>query len=88
MGIFDRVKVILYDLSGVETICLEHELQSDLGLDSLQMVTLLIMIEENFQIFLDESDMNPFDLIDVRHVVTLIEKYLGGDTNEETDKED
>ena len=44
MEIFDKVCVILSELSGMETICLEHELQSDLGLDSLQMVTLLIFL--------------------------------------------
>ena len=86
MEIFDKVCVILSELSGMETICLEHELQSDLGLDSLQMVTLLMMLEENFQITLDESDMNPFDLINVRHVVNLVEKYAGGENNEENEK--
>ncbi len=88
MEIFDKVCVILSELSGMETICLEHELQSDLGLDSLQMVTLLMMLEENFQITLDESDMNPFDLINVWHVVNLVEKYAGGENNEENEKED
>ena len=88
MEIFDKVCVILSELSGMETICLEQELQSDLGLDSLQMVTLLMMLEENFQITLDESDMNPFDLINVWHVVDLVEKYVGGENNEENEKED
>lgn len=88
MKIFDKVCVILSELSGMETICLEHELQSDLGLDSLQMVTLLMMLEENFQITLDESDMNPFDLINVWHVVNLVEKYAGDENNEENEKED
>ena len=88
MEIFDKVTVILSELSGMETIFLEHELQSDLGLDSLQMVTLLMMLEENFSIVLDESDMNPFGLINVWHVVNLVKKYLGGDSNEETEKED
>jgi len=88
MEFFDKVCVILSELSGIETICLEHELQSDLGLDSLQMVTLLMMLEENFQITLDESDMNPFDLVNVRQVVDLVEKYAGGENNEENEKED
>ena len=88
MELFDKVCVILSELSGIETICLGHELQSDLGLDSLQMVTLLMMLEENFQITLDESDMNPFDLINVWHVVDLVEKYAGGENNEENEKED
>lgn len=81
MEIFHKVTSMLSELSGVGAICLEHELQNDLGLDSLQMVTLLMMLEENFQIVLDESDMNPFDLINVRHVVNLVEKYAGGESN-------
>ena len=82
MKLFDKVSLILSELSGIETICSEHELKSDLGLDSLQMVTLLILLEENFEIILDESDMNPFGLIKVCHVVKLIEKYIGGDNND------
>ena len=88
MEFFEKVCVILSELSGIETICLEHELQSDLGLDSLQMVTLLMMLEENFQITLDESDMNPFDLANVWQVVDLVEQYAGGENNEENEKED
>ena len=88
MELFDKVCVILSELSGIETICLEHELQSDLGLDSLQMVTLLMMLEENFQITLDETDMNPFDLVNVWQVVDLVEKYAGGEDNEKNEKED
>lgn len=82
MEIFDKVTTILSELSGMETICLEHELIGDLALDSLQMVTLMMMLEENFQITLDESDMNPFDLVNVWHVVDLVEKYVGGDKDE------
>lgn len=47
-----------------------------------------MMLEENFQITLDESDMNPFDLINVWHVVDLVGKYVGGENNEENEKED
>lgn len=85
MKTFDRITDILSTLSGIETICLEQELQEDLGLDSLQMVTLLMMLEENFQITLNESDMNPFDLINVWDVVNLVEKYLGGECDEKED---
>lgn len=87
MEIFDKVCAILSELSGTEAICLEHELQRDLGLDSLQMVTMLMMLEDTFQIVLDESDMNPFDLLNVGHVVGLVKKYAGGDCNEKTEKE-
>ena len=88
MEVFNKVKIILSELSGIETICIEHGLQSDLGFDSIQMVTLLIMLEETFQIILDESDMNPFDLNNVQHVVNLVDKYLSGKNNENDQKED
>ena len=88
METFDKVAAILSELSGYTEIKLEQVLKTDLGLDSLQMVTLLIMLEESFQIVLSESDMNPFDLLCVKHAVNLVEKYLGGDDNGKTEKED
>ena len=78
MESFDKVSEILSELSGMKTIFPEQELKGDLGLDSLQMVTLLMMVEDAFGIVLDESDMNPFDLIRVEQVVDLAEKYVGG----------
>ena len=86
MEIFDNVKYILFELCGIENIYLEQELQGDLALNSLQMITLIIMLEEKFQITLDESDMNPFDLISVLHIVKLIEKYVGGNDSENDQK--
>ena len=82
MKIFDKVAIILSELSGIDNICLEHELENDLALDSLQMITLLMMLEESFLIVLDESDMNPLNLATVQQVVKLVEKYVGGDSNE------
>ena len=55
------------------------------GLDSLRLVTLLVMLEEGFRIVLDEADMNPFDLLTVAHVVGLVEKYIGGENDAEKD---
>lgn len=77
----DKVIEILAELSGTENISLENHLQNDLGLDSMLMVTLLLDIEEKFEIELNESDMNPFDLNTVQDVIALVEKY-GGDKNE------
>ena len=77
----DKVIEILAELSGTENISLENHLQNDLGLDSMLMVTLLLDIEEKFEIELNESDMNPFDLNTVQDVIFLVEKY-GGDKNE------
>lgn len=82
MKIFETVSAIILDLAGVKTITPELDLQKDLALDSLEMVTLLVMLEEIFEITLDESDMNPFDLTTVADVVKLVEKYVDGDSDE------
>lgn len=73
----DRVICILKDLSGLDVIETNNSLVEDLGLDSFYMVTLLIEIEDNFNIELSESDMNPFDLSTVQDVVDLVKKYCG-----------
>ena len=82
MEIFDQVSAVLAELSGTESIRLEDELQNDIGLDSFGLVNLLLTLEESFGITLDESDMNPFDLINVQNVVTLVERYLNGESHE------
>lgn len=81
MKVFDRVAEILKDLSGLNEIKPEDHLQQDLALDSMLMVTLLIELEDEFDIELDEADMNPFDLNTVQDTVDLVNKY-GGDQNE------
>lgn len=87
MEIFDKVTAIISELSGIETIHIEQKLQEDLGFDSLQLVMLLMMLEEKFEIRFHESDMNPFDLTTVYHVIVLIEKYIGGGRHEEYKEE-
>lgn len=81
MEIFEKISEILCELSGIKEIKPEDNLKEDLALDSLSMVTLLFEIEEIFEIELDESDMNPFDLNTVEDAVKLVEKYRG-DENE------
>lgn len=78
MEITNKVTSLLSELSGIEYIRPDHILQLELGFDSLQMVTLLIVLEETFDIVLDESDMNPFSLVLVSDVITIVEKYLEG----------
>lgn len=75
MKIEEKVKGILCELSGEESIENSSTLQGDLALDSLMMVTMLVEIEEVFAIELDEADMNPFDLGTVQNVIDMISKY-------------
>ncbi len=71
----DTVYEILRELSGLSSIDANDSLQEDLGLDSLCMVTLLIQLEDALHIELDETDMNPMDLIRVCDVEALANKY-------------
>ena len=65
----------------LENLCTEKitdtslQLAGDLALDSLRMVMLLVMIEDVFDIELNESDMNPFELVTVKDVINLVAKY-------------
>jgi len=60
-------------------------LAEELGFDSLKLVMLLVLIEDSFEIELDESDMNPFELLCVEDVVQLVKKYV--EPTEENDNE-
>ena len=77
MDVQERVFNIIRELSGVENVNLDSSLQGEIYLDSLSMVTLLIMVEDGFNSVLDESDMNPFDLLTVNDVIALVNKYVG-----------
>lgn len=82
MNIEEKIKGILSELSGDENIGNDATLQGDLALDSLSMVTLLVEVEERFGIKLDESDMNPYDLITVQSVIDMVYKYQDGENDE------
>lgn len=76
MKVFETIREILFKISGLQSIQLTDNIQNDLAMDSLAMVLLLIEIEECFGIELDESDMNPLELILVSDVVGLVERYM------------
>lgn len=76
MNLKEQVFDIIGSLSAAEKINLSDNLQEDIGLDSLGLVMLLFAIEDSFSIELQESDMNPYDLITVGDVVDLAEEYV------------
>ena len=71
-----KVVEILEDLCLTSIDDTSKTLIGDLAMDSLRMVMLLVTIEDSFDIELDESDMNPFDLITVNDVINLVKKYV------------
>ena len=60
---------------GAENITPTSELRDDLGLDSLQMVILLIALEDIFEIELEEADIDPGLLVTVEDVISLTKKH-------------
>ena len=70
-----QVTEILEDICAIEVTDETATLQNDLQMDSLCMVMLLVMIEDTFEIELDESDMNPFALLTVKDTIDLVAKY-------------
>ncbi len=80
MDVKQTVINIIQDLSEKEDVRAEDRLTEDLALDSLNRVLLLVSLEEELGIELDESDMNPFDLITVADVCALVCKYKGEET--------
>lgn len=71
-----RVIEVLEDLCLTEIDDTAKSLVDDLSMDSLRMVMLLLTLEETFGIELDESDMNPFLLVTVEDVISLVRKYV------------
>lgn len=72
----EKVIEVLSEVSGAESIKDSDDLQTDIGFDSFGMVRLLVELEDVFSITIDESDLNPYDLLTVRDVIDLVTKYI------------
>ena len=73
-----QVNEILKEKSFCNNITAELKLNEDLGLDSLNMVELMVELEERFNIEIDESDLDPAALQTVEQVYALAAKYVEG----------
>ena len=70
----EKLLKVLTELSGKKGIKMTDKLES-LGLDSLAMITMIINIEEAFEVELDEKDMNPYNFETVKDVLNMVNKY-------------
>ena len=71
--IFNKALELTTDIQGNPDN--DASLKDDLGLDSLALVALIVNIEDVMGIQLDDSDLSPEDLLTVRDVLELIERY-------------
>lgn len=74
----ERINEILKGKCFYDEIVPEQTLKDDLGLDSLSMVELIVELEEEFDIEIDESDLDPDDLKTVNHIYEIVRKYTEG----------
>lgn len=71
-----RIYKILTAISGMDNITPNQSLVTDLGLNSLRMVEVVISVEDEFDILFKQSDMNFYKLKNVKDLITLVETYL------------
>ena len=71
----EKVNEILKEKSFCDEITSELKLREDLGLDSLNMVELMVELEDKFNIEIEESDLDPASLQTVSQIYALVEKY-------------
>lgn len=74
--VFLKVVDILEEIGGIRVEDTSKTLVDDLAMDSFRLVTLLVMIEDAFEIELEESDMDPFRLVSVKDVIDLVSEYV------------
>lgn len=58
-------------------LALSMSLKNDLGVDSLTLTEMIISVEETFDIFLEEDDLNPENMQTVEDIFFLVFKYVG-----------
>lgn len=75
-AITNRVIKCIEDLSSKPDISVNDNI-SDLNLDSMSLVSLLVKLEEDFLIEFTESDLDPYDLKTVNSICALVRKYIG-----------
>lgn len=69
---------VIFQLCGLTEIKESDSLSEDLGLDSLALVTLMILLEDAFHIVFLAADLDPFALKTVGDIEKLLSKYTTG----------
>ena len=74
----DKLCHVFSQLCGMSDIQSKDLLREDLGLDSLMLVTLMVLLEDEFHIEFLAADLDPFTLIMVQDVEELVNRYIAG----------
>ena len=76
MDILKKVEEVINETVGGDSVALNQELKTDIGLDSLSLVSVIVGLEEKFGIEFNESDLDPIKIIRVKDLVELVEKTI------------
>lgn len=72
----ETIREVLREVNGCGEVNAESELKSDVGLDSLSLVSVIVGLEDKFGVTFDDGDLNPAELLTVGDLVRLVEKTL------------
>ncbi len=73
----ETINAILKEKCFNDVIKPEFLLKEDLGLDSLNIVEVIVEIEYAFDIEVAESDLDPDNLKTVEQIYHMVEAYIG-----------
>lgn len=78
MGIYERLKAVIYRVSNSDsfTITKNTNLVDDLGFNSVSIVSLIVEIEDEFNIVLEDEDLEIDLLSNVGTLENIISKKL------------
>ena len=75
--ISDRLMLLVCEEKNIEKVSDSDDLFDCIGFDSLNLVNFFVSIEEDFNIVLDESDLNPNKIRTIKEISEILERYLG-----------
>lgn len=76
MEIFKGVEEVIAETVGCDRITEDGDLKTEIGLDSLSLVAVIVGLEEKFGIEFNESDLDPGKINRVQDLVELVGKYI------------
>lgn len=71
------VEKAVKEVCGVDCVKESDRFKEDLGLDSLNLVSLIVAVEDALQIEFDAAALDPEVLVDVHSLITLVDETLG-----------
>lgn len=76
--VMEKLNNIISQMCGSVEVKRDDLLRDDLGFDSLMLVTLMVLLEDEFNIAFMVADLDPFALATVQDVEKLIKRYVTG----------